>query len=291
MKTLFFPGCTLKNEAKDFETSAMASMEALGFPLVEMERWNCCGSLYSTTEDDLMHQIAPIRNLIRVQESGAERMVAVCAMCYNTQKRANLRVKRNPGELEKINAFMNLEEDYRGEVEVLHLLEILRDEIGFAAIEERVKRPLAGLNVASYYGCMLVRPREAAIDAPQEPRVLEDLSTALGARAIDYPYKSKCCGSYHAVDNRKLALDAAKRVLDSARRAGGDVLITSCPLCQYNLEEGQAALRETIPDYEEISIIYFTQLMALALGVETGELPASLQDKLDLLTPAIEEEK
>jgi hypothetical protein len=181
MKTLFFPGCTLKNEAKDFERSAIASMDALGFPLVEIERWNCCGTLYSTTEDDLMHQLAPIRNLIRVQEGGADRMVTVCAMCYNTQKRANLRVKRNPDELEKINAFMNLEEDYRGGVDVVHLLEILRDEIGFPSITERVKRPLNGLKVASYYGCMLLRPREAAIDPPQQPRVLEDLSIALGA--------------------------------------------------------------------------------------------------------------
>ena len=285
-KTLFFPGCTLKNEAKDFESSAMAAMEALGSSLIEMERWNCCGTLYSTTEDDLMHQLAPVRNLIRVQESGADRMVTACAMCYNTQKRANLRVKRNPDELEKINAFMNLEEDYKGEVEVVHLLEILRDEIGFPAVQERVKRPLDGLKVASYYGCMLLRPKESAIDPPQEPRVLEDLSIALGAEAVDYPYKSKCCGSYHTVDNRALAVKAAQRILVSAREARADVIITACPLCQHNLEEGQVALREAVSEYEEISIVYFTQLMALALGVQTGELPGPLKEKLDIFTPA-----
>ena len=168
MKIPYFPGCTLKTTAKNFETSALAAAAAMDIELVELPRWNCCGTVTSLTSDDLMHHLAPIRDLIRVEEMNRNgemedeyRLVALCSMCFNVLKRSNLRVKENPEELEKINNFMYLEEEYHGKAEVIHFLELLRD-VGFEKVKERVKSTLTGLKVAPYqrqYGFVLLVSR------------------------------------------------------------------------------------------------------------------------------------
>ncbi len=272
----YFPGCSLKEEAKEFEISAMAVMKALGLPLIEFERWNCCGTVFSLTEDDLMHQLATIRNLIRVQENGSEEIVTLCSMCYNTLKRSSLFVNRDKERLEKINAFMDREQAYEGKVEVRHLLEVLRDRIGWDKVEEAMTHSLEGLSVAPYYGCMLLRPREVGIDDPDNPTIMQDLIEALWATPVEFPFQTECCGSYQVVDRRELIVERTHRILSSARRSGADVVITSCPLCQYNLQKTQSELKETIPTFEEMPVIYFTQLMAVALEVDSGELPSPL---------------
>jgi heterodisulfide reductase subunit B len=270
MKLPFYPGCSLKAQAKNFATSGIAAAHALGVELVEIERWNCCGTVYSLTGDDLMRQVAPVRNLIRVQESSENRMVTLCAMCYNTEKRANLRAQRNKEDLEKMNAFMDEEENYHGKVDVVHLLEILRDEIGFDRIRDRVERPLRGLRVSPYYGCMLLRPREAGIDDADRPQVMEDVLWALGVKVIDHPYKSHCCGSYHTVDDPNLVARRAHAILSSITEHGGEMVALSCPLCKSNLDDRQELVAQLYPDFSKMPVVYFTQLMALAFGLENA---------------------
>ena len=150
----YYPGCTLKTTAGNFEVSALASARVLGMELVEIPRWNCCGTVFSQTDDDLIHHVGPVRNLIRVQEMNRDgivkdeyRLVTLCSMCFNTLKRADLRMRENPDNLKTLNDFMNLEDDYEGNVEVVHLLELLRD-LGPEAIAEKVRNPLTGLKVA-----------------------------------------------------------------------------------------------------------------------------------------------
>ncbi len=285
-KLTYFPGCTLKDTARDFEISGMAVMEALGYELAELERWNCCGTVFSLTEDDLMHQVAPVRDLIRAQEAGSEEIVTLCSMCYATLKRASLFVNGNQERLDKLNAFMNKEVDYEGKVNVVHLLEVLRDRIGWDAIEDRVSRPLDGLTVAPFYGCTLLRPKEIAIDDPEAPTVLQDLAAAVGATPVDYPFAVECCGAYQVVDHRDIVIERTHRIMSAARRADADVVVTSCPLCHYNLSDTQKELVRTVPDYKEMPIIYFTQLMALAFGVDAGKIPTALRAKLKRLQPA-----
>lgn len=268
MKVSYYPGCSLKTEGSNFERSAIAVARELGIELKEMPRWNCCGTVYSLATDDLMHQLAPIRNLIRVQENGDKRVVTLCSMCYNTLKRANLRAKRNPDDLEKMNSFMDEEEDYEGEVEVLHLLELLRGQIGFDAIKGRVTQPLEGLKVVPYYGCMLLRPREAGIDDPERPTILEELLEVLGAEVINDPYKTQCCGSYHTVERPEIVARRAHAILSSAVARGGDVVALSCPLCKFNLDDRQKLVAELYPDFAPIPVLYFTQLMAIAIGLD-----------------------
>ena len=266
MKISYYPGCTLKTAASGLESSAIAVAASLGVEMIELERWNCCGGVYSLAKDDLMHQVAPVRNLVRVQQVGSERMVTLCAMCYNTLKRANLLVKEDEEKRGKINNFMDREEDYRGGVRVLHMLELLRDEIGLQRIAEGVTRSLEGLKVAPYYGCLLLRPAEIGVDDMEEPAVMKDILECAGIEGIDIPYKAECCGSYQTVNQVDVVVERTHRILGSAVKRGADALAVSCPLCFFNLDRRQKELKEVYRGFTGIPIFYFTQLLAIAMG-------------------------
>jgi len=268
MKLLYYPGCTLKTSAKNLEKSAFAIMEALGHEMVEMEDWNCCGVVASLTDDDLMHHLAPLRSLIHVEDAGENRVVTLCDMCCNTLKQTNLRVKEIPADLETLNLFMDRENDYKGTVEVLHFLEFLRDEIGFDVIKKKVKHPLKGMKIMPYYGCMLLRPREVAIDDAEEPTILGDLLSALGAEVVDNPFKVECCGSYHTVENKELVSKRAHRITSFATERGSDAMVLSCPLCKFNIDARGKEAEKMFKSYKQIPVYYYTQLIAVALGLD-----------------------
>lgn len=277
MKISYYPGCTLKNNAKNFEDSALCSLKRLEVEAVELKRWNCCGTVFSLATDDLIHHVAPIRNLIRVKETNTNKFMTLCAMCFNTLKRANERVKSDPESLDKINKFMYREEvEYKGDVQVLHLLELLRDEIKFENIAKKVVKPLPNLKIANYYGCLLVRPKEIGLDDVENPTVLENLMTALGANAIDFPYKTECCASYQTVDKPENVADRTYHILTSAQSQGADLVSVSCPLCAFNLDYRQKETVQKYPEFKNIPILYFTQVMALALGCPEKDLRLDL---------------
>lgn len=267
MKISYYPGCTLKSNAKNFEESALCSLKKLGVEAQELPRWNCCGTVFSLTTDDLIHHVAPIRNLIRVKETNSDRVMTLCAMCYNTLKRANERVKSDPESLDKINKFMYMENiQYKGDVKVLHMLELLRDEIKFENVSKKVVNPLKNLKIANYYGCLLVRPKEVGLDDIENPTVLEDLTMALGGEPVDFPYKTECCGAYQTVDKPEFVANRAFQILTSAQEHGADVVALSCPLCAFNLDQRQRETSQQYPEFKNIPILYFTQLMAIAFG-------------------------
>ena len=271
MKIPYFPGCTLKTSAKNFEISALAVAESMNIELVELPRWNCCGTVASLTSDDLMHHLAPVRNLVRVEEMKEEQqLVTMCSMCFHVLKRSNLRVNENSEELEKINNFMYLENDYSGNVNVVHFLELLRD-IGFEKIKEKVTRPLTELKVAPYYGCLMLRPKETGIDDPEDPTVQADLLMALGAEVIDNPFKTRCCGSYQTVRDKAAVAEITFDIISRARKEGAECMTTSCPLCMFNLADRQKEVIERHPEFEFMPVLYFTQLMAMAFGLNEND--------------------
>lgn len=267
MSLAYYPGCTLKTMARNLEEPALASMEALGLKVDEVPRWNCCGAVYSLAEDDLIHQVAPVRNLTRVKKQGKTRLVTLCAFCLNTLKRANLLMKGNVEKRNTINNFIDEGIDYAGEVEVLHLLEVLRDETGWKGLSQKVKLPLRGLKAAPYYGCTLLRPREIAIDNVERPTILGDFLRALGASPVDFPESATCCGSYQVVANPADIVEYARPILNSALSHGAETIVLTCPLCDYNLARAQKQLATKGSVSRQIPLVYFTQLLALALGL------------------------
>jgi heterodisulfide reductase subunit B len=267
MTLAYYPGCTLKTRARNLEEPAVASMEALGLKLDEVSRWNCCGAVYSLADDDLMHQVAPVRNLIRVKKQRKTELVTLCAFCLNTLKRANLLMKQDVAKRDTLNDFIDEGIAYSGEVKVLHLLEVLRDQIGWEALSQKVKLPLHGLKAAPYYGCTLLRPREVAIDNAEDPAILREFLHALGASPVDFPESTTCCGSYQVVSSPNDISEYARPILSSALSHGAEALVLTCPLCDYNLGRAQKELLKKGSGFKEMPLIYFTQLLALALGL------------------------
>jgi heterodisulfide reductase subunit B len=186
--------------------------------------------------------------------------VTLCAFCYNTLKRANLIMKDSPDKRFAINSFMDDELPYAGEVETVHLLQFLRGDVGWEKINARVKKPLKEVKLASYYGCTLLRPESVAIDSVERPTVLQDLMTALGATATDFPFATECCGAYQVVNNPDIISERATAILSSAAKNNAEAMVVSCPLCEYNLQQVKGGF--------SLPTLYFTQLMALAFGLD-----------------------
>jgi heterodisulfide reductase subunit B len=268
MKLSYYPGCTLKTKAKNLELSALACLDTLGIEYEELPRWNCCGAVYSLSDDDLIHMIAPVRDLVRAKEQGSDTVLTLCAMCYNTLARANELMKNDEEKRKTINDFMDEEPDYAGEVRVMHFLDFLRDEYGWEKLREKVTAPLNGMKVAPYYGCTLLRPREVALDLPDNPRLFADFMQTIGAEFIDFPSANACCGSYQVLGNPDAALKVSYDILSDAASRGADALVLACPLCDYNLGRRQDAMLEKYEGAKEVPIFYFTQLLAVALGVD-----------------------
>ncbi len=278
MKVKYYPGCTLKSKAKNLEEAAVASMKVLDVEMEEIDRWNCCGAVYSLAEDDLIHKVAPVRNLIRVKEQGGEKVITLCSMCYNTLARANQLMQSDEEKRDTINRFMDEEIDYFGDIEVVHLLNFLKDEIGWDQIKEKVKVPLEGLKIAPYYGCTLQRPSEVGIEPMGSFELMTDFLEALGATVVDFPAAAFCCGSYQVLGNPDAAQDAAATILNIAQASGAEILATSCPLCEYNLGKRQEPLVQDKKIENKIPTFYFTQLLALALGQDPDVCCFELND-------------
>lgn len=264
MQISYYPGCTLSTNAKNYDRSGRAVMAALGMELTDLPDWQCCGATFPLTTDNSMSLLAPTRVLYQAEQAG-EKVAALCAICYHVLKRTQTTLQRDTDMRERINWFT--EQEYAGKVQVVHLLEVLRDQVGWEALAARVTRPLTGLRAAPYYGCLLLRPyAEIGMDDPESPTIMHDLLRALGAEPVDFPYYIECCGSYLTVKEPQVSANLSRDIVASAREHGAQVLVTACPLCQFNLDYPQ---RETEfgRSGDELPIVYFTQLMAVALGL------------------------
>jgi len=268
MEIPYYPGCTLNTKGKGFDNSARASAKELGLELVELAEWNCCGATFPLLVDNMLDLAGPAQVLISARQAG-ERLAVACSTCYNVLRRTNKVIREDEDSREKLNFF--LEADYSGDLEVLDLLQIVRDEIGFDKVKEAVTKPLAGLKVAAYYGCMILRPpAEVAYDDPENPRVLDNLMTALGAEAVDYSHRGECCGAYLAVKSAEVTAEMSYTILSSAQRSGAELVVTNCPLCQFNLDRRQKAMGTRHAGFQPIPVLYFTQLLGIALGLDSS---------------------
>ncbi|MCU0304950.1 MAG: heterodisulfide reductase-related iron-sulfur binding cluster [Thermoanaerobaculales bacterium] len=263
----YYPGCTLKTKAANLEVAALAALDHLGIEVAELPRWNCCGAVFSLATDDLIHQVAPVRNLIRAAEQGCDTVVTICSQCYNTLARANRLVREDAEKRDTLNRFMTEEPDYAGEVEVVHYLSLLRDRVGWERLRAAVTNPLTGLRVAPFYGCTLVRPGDVAIDAV-DPAILEGFIAALGAEPVSFTAARECCGSYQMIAHPEEGLRRAAKVIAAANASAADALILSCPLCEYNLGTRQGDVVAAHDGLEHVPTFYFTQLLGVALGLD-----------------------
>ena len=257
----YYPGCTLRNKAKDLDMYARASAKALGFELQELEEWQCCGGVYPLGSDEIASKLPSVRALNAAKEKGQD-LVAVCSACYHVLKRVNDDMQNVEDIRTRANNYMGLDTPYGGETKVLHFLEVLRDRVGFDELKKKVVNPLTGRKIGAYYGCLLLRPGKVmGFDDPEDPTILEDFIRALGAEPVVYPYRNECCGGYISIKEPEKAAQLCHKITDSARSFEADCLVTACPLCKYNLNKSG-----------DLDVVYFTELLAEALGVKEGAL-------------------
>ena len=260
MKVSYYPGCTLRTKAKQLDLYARKSAEALGITMEEIENWQCCGGVFSTAKDEIATKLSSVRALSEAAKK-EQILVTVCSACHNVIKQTNHAMQNDADFAMHVNRYM-APESYDGSARVLHYLEMLRDVVGFDTLKEKVVNPLSGKKIAAYYGCLLLRPGQTMqMDDVENPTILEDFIRALGAEPVIYAQRNECCGGYVAMEDPASAQKKSKKVLDSAASHGAELIVTACPLCRYNLEKNGES---------ELPVVYFTELLAEALGVKEG---------------------
>ena len=258
MKVSYFPGCTLKNKAKDLDAYARRSAEALGVALEEIENWQCCGGVFTSSPSEVATKLSSVRAL-KWSSDREQPLITVCSACHNVIKQTNHEIQTNKEFADKVNRYMGEDGGYHGECEVYHYLEMLRDIVGFDTLKEKVENRLKGKKIAAYYGCLLLRPnRVMRMDDPENPRIMEDFIRALGADAVVYARRNECCGGYISVESPDAAIKNSRAIIENAKAAGAEMVITACPLCKYNLAKCGA----------DIPVVYFTEILAEALGIK-----------------------
>ncbi|MBE0618149.1 MAG: 4Fe-4S dicluster domain-containing protein [Proteobacteria bacterium] len=270
----YYPGCSLHSLAKEFDTSFRASASALGYQLVEPNGWTCCGASPAHHVDPYLGVKAPIENLSLVEASGFGEVVAPCAACYNRFKAATHEVRKNPQLRTRVDKDIGYH--FRDEVAVRSISDWLAGSVGVEAIREKVIKPLKGLKVVCYYGCLLTRPPEVTGHPhPEYPMELDEVCRALGAKSLDWDDKTLCCGGSLAVPAKEVMLRLSQNIVEHAQAAGADVIAVACPLCDSNLDNRQ---QQMLTLARKTPVLYVTQLMALAFGL--GEKAAGLERKL-----------
>ena len=261
----YFPGCTLKNKAIELDAYARFSAEALGFELKEIEEWQCCGGVYPMSQKEVAPKLPSVRALADARDNNQD-LVTLCAACYNVLKQTNDAILNDGFTAFKANTY--LKEDgieYNGETKVLHFLEILRDVIGWDNVKAAVKNPLKGKKIGAYYGCLILRPANVMkFDDPENPQIIEDFIKAIGATPVIFAQRNECCGAYTMFEDNSIPEKRANAIISNAEDFGAEMLVTGCPLCRYNLIKNKKD--------SNLDVIYFTELLAEALGVKEAAL-------------------
>lgn len=267
----YFPGCTLKNKAVELDAYARASAEALGFELQEIQDWQCCGGVYPMSTKEIAPKLPSVRALADASKN-SRNLVTLCSACYNVLKQTNDAMTNDENTILKANNYLKQDGiEYHGETKILHYLEVLRDVVGWDNVKAAVKNPLKGKKIGAYYGCLLLRPGKVMqFDDPENPQIIEDFIKAIGATPVVYAQRNECCGAYTVFENPSTPEKRAQAILGNAEDFGAELLVTSCPLCRYNLIKNKKD--------SKLDVIYFSELLAEALGIKDSVL-ASLNKK------------
>jgi heterodisulfide reductase subunit B2 len=261
----YYPGCTLHSTAKEYDVSARAVCKQMGIELQELEGWTCCGASSAHTTNEMLATTLPARDLRSAEATGLPLAVA-CAMCFNRLKHTAhaLADKEIMDRTAKV-----IGGSMSNKTEVVHLLEIMYDR----RKSMTVSRPLKGLKVASYYGCLLVRPREITqFDDPENPQMMDKLMVTLGAQPLEWDFKTACCGASLPLSRQDIVVKLSSRILIQARRLGADCVAVACPMCQMNLDAYQNEMEKQSGQKINMPILYFTQIAGLAMGLSPRAL-------------------
>lgn len=262
MRAAYYPWCSLHSTAVEYDQSTRASLEALGVTLEELNDWNCCGATPAHASDEYLAVALPLRNLAQVESMGHTDLVVPCAACYSAMRTAQAEIRE--GHRVAVDAAQDVEritsKKLSESTQVLHPIEVMNRPEILDRLSRMAGDTLKGVRVASYYGCLLVRPRGVVcFDDPEMPHTMDRLVEAVGGEPVNWSYKVDCCGATLALARSEVVGRLVSRIVDGAREAGADLIITACPLCQSNLETRQTG---------DFPVFYFSELVGMALGLE-----------------------
>ncbi len=266
----YYPGCSGHGTSKEYDRSTRAVCAAFDLNLVDIPDWSCCGSSPAHTLDYSFAAALAARNLELVENMGLGTAITPCPSCLTNLKAATYRIQKDAFR-EKVNSL--LDRPYQGSVQSLSVLQVLVEHIGTGAIAARVRRPLTGLRVAPYYGCIMNRPPEImSFDDSENPMAIDNIMTALGAEVVPFPLKVECCGASFGVPRQDIVARLSGKLLACARDIGAHVMVVACPMCQMNLDLRQDQVNKALNESFQMPVLYFTQLMGLALGCSEDDL-------------------
>ena len=276
----YYPGCSLHSTATEFNESATAVATTLGMTLIEPKGWVCCGSSAAHKIDPEAAIRLPMENLALIEKSGFKEVTMPCAACFNRHKAAQFEIRENEQHRAQVNEAIGY--NYQDSVHVSTLSESILNHVSADGVAEKVRKPLKDLRLVAYYGCLLTRPPQITeAEHPENPTDLDDLLAAAGADVLDWSYKTSCCGAAHSLTRPDIVLSLSGGLIAHARAAGAEAMAVACPLCHMNLDARQMQMELDEP----MPVLYFTQLLALALGLpeKTAVLHKNLVDPRPLL--------
>jgi heterodisulfide reductase subunit B len=271
MKYLYYPGCSLEGTAREYDISTRSLMQLAGADLIEIDGWTCCGASAAEPVSHLLSLALPARNLALAEKNDStDEILVPCSACYLNLKRVTETIKKDAVTLSTVNSILAEENLRMGRrLKVRHLLDVLANDIGAHAIQNKIKKPFVNLRIAPYYGCQCLRPYPV-FDDPEAPTSMEPLIEATGAAVFEWEMGGRCCGASHMNTKMDVAVELVASILKAAR--GADAIATVCPMCQMNLEAYQKKISDLNKQDLHLTILYLPQLLGMAMGIPDDKL-------------------
>ena len=295
-KVAYYPGCALEGSGGPYDRSTRVLVKELGLEMETLQDWNCCGAMEVKNVHPMLQTYMSARNMaIASEQMGFDTVMAPCNGCYHNLKKTEYELATSAEHLKTVQDLAKKADDpvYRGDVRTLHLLEWLMEELGPEGIKQRIAKSLKGMKIANYYGCMYTRPRQIFPEKDQgpgsessyKPHFMDDLLAAAGAENVDFPLKTACCGGAHTLSDSDTSTQLVLNILQAAEDAGAEVIATECPTCHSGLEMHQIRAETEFGIRTNVKILYFTQLLGLALGLSARKLGIheNVSDSIDFL--------
>lgn len=295
-KVAYYPGCALEGSGGPYDHSTRAIVKKLDLQMEKLQDYNCCGAMEVKNVHPMLQTYLSSRNLaIAAEQMGYDTVMAPCNGCYHNLKKAEFELSTSEEALNTVQDLAKKADDpvYQGNVRTVHLLEWLMEEVGPEGIKQRISKSLNGIKVANYYGCMYTRPRQIfpekdkgpGSESTYKPHFMDDLLAAAGAENVDFPLKTACCGGAHTLSDADTSTQLVLNLLQAAEDSGAEVIATECPTCHSGLEMHQVRAEKVFGIKTSVKILYFTQLLGLALGLSPRKLGIheNISDSIDFL--------
>ncbi len=290
----YYPGCSALGSSKEYETSTQAVCKHLSVAVKNIDDFSCCGSTPAHTMSHELSSALSARNLRLASDMKADKVLTSCPSCLANLKTAKYRMSDAHFKAE-VDALLDQPTDEMPEI--FSVLQYLTEEVGLDKIKSKVKKPLAGIKVACYYGCLLTRPAQIMqFDNQEVPMSMDNILTALGAECVPFPLKTECCGAAHGIPTQDMTANLSARLLQRAKEYNADLVAVACPLCHMNLDLRQGQAEKAANKKFDLPVLYFTQLMGIAFGLSDDDIqlkklvvnPSSVHAKIAANTLALE---